>query len=166
MNQRWLVVIVIASLALNLAVVGSFLFVRLRAPRFPPPFERPLPGMTGEQLSSLRQLRQEYRPKMDSLRGQAEAARDSLTALAAESSPRPQRVDSLLAAIGRHEMAMNRLAYEHARRIAERLPPGLRAGFFQRLREHRRGPGPRPMMCRPRRFGPPPVPEPDEDIEP
>lgn len=130
MQPRWLVVVVIASLALNVAVVGTYLFERIRMrPPLPPPMLKP--GLRRE----LGELRREFQPRLDTLREQAHRAREGLMALAMQSKPDMARVDSLLMEISRSETAMNRLAFEHARRISSRLPEAGREAFFRRLRE-------------------------------
>jgi hypothetical protein len=157
MRSKWMLIVVVASLALNAAVVGSYLFMRLREPRPPvPPTEPPLPGLAPALLGDLRQLRQEFRPQMDALRERARALRFGLMQAAQQPQPDPRLVDSLLLEVGRVETEVNRLTFEHARRIAERLPPEAREVFFRRLAEHHAGMRPGRMMRRMGRMKPPP----------
>jgi len=151
MHPRWLVVVVIASLALNAAVVSTYLFERFRLRRPGPP----LPGMKPAVVRELRELRREFRPRMDALRGQALQAREGLMHLAMQPEPDPARVESLLLEVSRSETALNRLAFEHARRISARLPEAGRAAFSRRLRHHHLRPG-RMMMHRGMRRRQPP----------
>lgn len=140
MRQRWLVLVAVASLALNLAVVGSFLFLWLRAPA-PPPL--PLPGIVGRDRERLERMRREYGPCRDSLRERIFRARRALLLLAAEQNPSSAAVDSLLGVVGSAEAGLARLSFEHARRIGSALPPAAREEFFRRLQtrsEPRRGP--------------------------
>lgn len=161
MQPRWLVVVVIASLALNVAVVGTYLFERFRL-RPPGP---PLPGMKPAIVSELRELRREFEPRLDSLRGQAHRAREGLMRLALQAKPDMARVDSLLLEISRSETAMNRLAFEHVRRISSRLPENGREAFFRRLRERQLRPCGR-MMMPPGARRPPPREDFEEEREP
>ncbi|MBM3314865.1 periplasmic heavy metal sensor [candidate division WOR-3 bacterium] len=166
MRQKWLVVVVVASLALNLAVVASFLFLRLREPGHGR--HRPVPGLGPEEVRGLRRLRKEFHPRMDSLRGRALDARTALMRYAGDVNPDPRVIDSLLGEIGRAEAGMNRLAFEHARRIVEQLPPEARDTFLRRLEEHRgRCMIPGRMMRRMHQMNPPPDGEiPPEDTNP
>lgn len=161
MQPRWLVVVVVASLALNVAVVGTYLFERFRL-RPPGP---PLPGMKPAVIRELRELRRDFEPRLDTLREQAHRAREGLMALAMQAKPDMARVDSLLVEISRSETAMNRLAFEHARRISSRLPENGREAFFRRLREEQLRPC-RRMMMPPGARRPPPREDFEEDREP
>uniref|UniRef100_A0A7C4CDC5 Periplasmic heavy metal sensor n=1 Tax=candidate division WOR-3 bacterium TaxID=2052148 RepID=A0A7C4CDC5_UNCW3 len=161
MQSRWLVVVVVASLALNVAVVGTYLFERSRL-RPPGP---PLPGMRPALVRELRELRREFEPRMDTLRERARLAREGLMELALQAKPDMARADSLLAEISRSETAMNRLAFEHARRVGNRLPEGGRAAFLRRLRERQLRPCGM-MIRRGLRRPPPPDDDFDEKINP
>lgn len=153
MQPRWLVVVVIASLALNVAVVGTYIFERARL-RPPGP---PLRGMRPAVVKELRELRREFQPRLDMLREQAHQAREGLMMLAMQSRPDMARVDSLLIEISRSETAMNRLAFEHARRISSRLPESGREAFFRRLRERQLRPCGMLLRRGVHRTPPPPV---------
>ncbi|MEO0074275.1 MAG: hypothetical protein ABIK43_06430 [candidate division WOR-3 bacterium] len=157
MRQRWLVVVAVASLALNLTVVGSFLFFQLREPRPP---SVPLPGIGRRELEQLDRMRREYSPRRDSLRDRLFRTRSALLQLAAETSPSMPEVESLLDEIGRIEAELARLSFEHARRIGLELPAAARGEFFRRLQERpdRRG--------RPRWYRRPPPCLPSEEINP
>ncbi|MEO0085258.1 MAG: hypothetical protein ABIK37_01365 [candidate division WOR-3 bacterium] len=158
MQPRWLVVVVLASLALNVAVVGTYLVERLRMrPPVPPPVLRP------ELRRELAEMRREFQPRLDTLRERALRAREGLMALAMQSKPDMARVNSLLEEISRSETAMNRLAFEHARRISSRLPEAGREAFFRRLRERQLRPC-GPMMMR-RGMHRPAAPPPEQDFE-
>lgn len=126
MTSRWLVVAVVASLALNVAVVAGFFLARQR--RLPPP----LPGMRPEEMRAMMELRQEFDPAMDELRQKLHKARCELFQLAADTVPQPQ-AESLLQVIGNIRVEMNRLAYEHLRRVMSRLAPEARLEVLRRI---------------------------------
>lgn len=151
MSNRWLVVLVAASLALNVAVVAGFLLLRPRH-GCPPPHLR---GMKPDEAREFAELREQFDPKMDSLREELRAARGRLYALAADSVPE-QAAESLLQAIGSIRVEMNRLAYQHLREVMAASTPERRAEILQVLQagpmhwrggphgRQRRGQGPPP----------------------
>jgi len=140
MGNRWLAVALSASIALNLAVVGFYMYERVAVSRrhFPPP----LPGMGPEMREHVRRMRTELEPRLDSLREQLAATRTGLMDLVREPGADGRKADSLLGEIGRIEQQMNRLAFEHARRLMDSLPPEARQRLLERL-EERGGPGDR-----------------------
>ncbi len=157
MSGRWLAVALVGSIALNLAVVGFYIFERTRQPLPPPPpeFVRGRPELHG----LVRRMRMRMEPAMDTLREELMATRRGLMELVR----RPDRAgeaESLLARIGSLEQQLNRLAFENARQLMESLPPEARERFLERL-ETRCGPDgcPRPRHQGSRRWmrepGPP-----------
>ncbi len=136
MSGKWLTVALIGSIALNLAVVGSYIFERARRPVPPPPpdFVCGRPELHGV----VRRMRLRMEPAMDTLREELMATRRGLMELVR----RPDRAgeaESLLARIGMLEQQLNRLAFEHARQLMESLPPEAQERLLERL-EMRCGP--------------------------
>ncbi|MFO7651197.1 MAG: hypothetical protein R6X13_07675 [bacterium] len=165
MTSRWLVVLVVASLALNVAVVAGFFVARGRGPGCPPPMF----GMKPGDVREIAAMRERFDPKMDTLRQQLNAARGGLYRLAADSAS-PVEAESLLQVIGDIRIEMNRLAYQHMRQVMAKLSPEHRAEFLRRLEQ---GPGSwhdgpdyrKRGHRRPRRIGrdcPPPAPDLDD----
>lgn len=156
MTNRWLVVLVIASLALNLAVVAGFFISRPRGPRDC----GPMPGMGPGEMRRFGEMRKGFDPQMDSLRERLNEARGRLFDLAAD-SVEPAEAESLIQSIGQIREDMNRMAYQHLRLVLREMTPDNRARFLRRLQSgppHGHG-GPH------RRHGgrmPPPPPEFDD----
>ena len=143
MQNRWLFAALIASIALNVGVVGFYIYER--ASMAPPP--PPLPGMGPAGREHMRRMRTMFEPRMDSLREELMSTRLGLMKLVREPQVEQNKADSLLREIGRIEQQMNRLAFENARRLVDSLPPDMRQRFFERL-EQGGGPGGRPWSHR------------------
>jgi hypothetical protein len=161
MTNRWLIVVVVASLALNVAVVGGFVLFRTRRPSGPPP----VPGLSKREMREVRRMRDKFDPRLDSLRHQLNAARSELFRLAADSAT-PAEAESLLQTIGTIRVDMNRLAYENLREMLSKLSAEGREQVLRRL-EH----GPAPWHHRKHKRGrrdaiprcPGPMPDSDDD---
>lgn len=154
MNNRWLAVALVGSIALNVGVVGFYIYERLTMPAPPP-----MPEMGPEGRRHVKRMRTMFEPRMDSLREELATVRGGLMRLVQEPAVDRQKADSLLAEIGRVEQQMNRLAFEHACQLCESLPPEARKRFFERLEKggiHGRRPGMRHWGRRPGPPGPGP----------
>ena len=138
MQNRWLVAGLVASIALNLAVVGFYIYERAALRPRPP-----LPPFAGPMHGPMHRMRMRMEPRMDSLGRELMAARVGLMAMVREGRTDSVRAESLFARIGGIEQQMNRLAFENARQLLESLPPEARQRFIERL-EKRGGPGSRP----------------------
>ncbi|MBM3322346.1 hypothetical protein FJY69_02545 [candidate division WOR-3 bacterium] len=140
MSGKWLTVALVGSIALNLAVVGSYIFERNRPPMAPPPpdFACGRPELHGV----VRRMRMRMEPAMDTLREELMATRRGLMELVRRPDPSSE-AESLLARIGMLEQQLNRLAFEHARQLMESLPPEAQERLLERL-ETRCGPDGRP----------------------
>lgn len=163
MRARWLVLIVVASLALNVAVVGSYVFFQLRGhPRRAEQFRHLKPELRGRVEKVMR----ESAPEMERLMGEEDAVRMAM----ADELERPQvdegRLDSLARESGRVHTQMAMLAYHNARRIIEMLPQDERGRFLENMR-HGMGRRMHRMMREHGPGGPPgqdmPMPPPDDD---
>jgi len=163
MRARWLVLIVVASLALNVAVVGSYVFFQLRGHEGrPEQFRHLRPELRGQ----VERVMRESGPEMERLMGQEDSVRMAM----ADELERPQvderRLDSLARESGRVHSQMALLAYHNARRIVEMLPADERGRFLRNMR-HGMGRRMRRMMHGRGPAGPPgqdtPMPPPDDN---
>lgn len=163
MRARWMVLIVVASLALNVAVVGSYVFFQVRGRQMPPPQFRHLkPELRGQ----VERVMRGSAPEMERLMGEDDAVRSAM----ADELERPQiderRLDSLARESGRVHAQMALLAYRNARRIVEMLPEDERGRFIRNMR-HGMGRRMHRMMRGRGPSGPPgqdlPMPPPDDD---
>jgi uncharacterized membrane protein len=155
MRGRWLAVIAVASLILNVAVVGSFVFLRVRHPLGP---RHPLRGFRPAMRHVADSLLRESRPEMERLMIEGERLRAEMSEEIVRPDYDERRLDSLCQEAGRLHGRMTALAYRNARRIAAALPEAERRRFLENMR-HRNGPrmrrgGRGPAPCCP----PPPGP--------
>jgi hypothetical protein len=151
MRGRWLAVIAVASLILNLAVVGSFVFLRVRHPMGA---RHPLRGFRPEMRRVADSVLVQARPQMDSLMQANERLRAALADEIAGTELDERRFDSLCSEVGVLHGRMTALAYRNARRIAAALPEAERKQFIVNLWQGM-GPG-MPRGMRGRMHGPGP----------
>jgi len=173
MKGRWLVLILGASLALNLAGFGAVAYHRLRAHSHQRRFYKTLREGAPERLKA---LYQEHEGRMLELREQYRDAQDSLFQLmTVEAEPDSAEVEKWLDRITGVRKEMHRLMFQSARKLNAEFPPEERERVHRSLRRMygtgrphgpRHGgwdappPGPPPG-------GPPPgMPDEDEPIEP
>lgn len=154
MKNRWLYVILAISLALNLAVLGSFAWLRMKRLSRRTRLLRQIRQLAPHRVEPLLDL---YHLQMDSLRLEYWRARNRLARLALEENPESAEVERTLKTIGEIHEQMNRLVYETGRQTGMILPPAhrerLRRGFCRML-EGPQPPGPRPHHPGPCRRGP------------
>jgi hypothetical protein len=152
MSNRWLVAAVVASLALNVAVVGSYAWSRLHRPPGPR-----LPGVRAEMRERMHHVFQESRPEVERLMQQNERIRDAMAQEVWCPQLDERRLDSLARESGRIHGLMTLIAYHNARRAAELLPEPERRQFIERIsRQGRPGPRGRGRPGPPPEGGPPP----------
>jgi hypothetical protein len=137
MRGRWLAVVAVASLILNVAVVGSFVFLRVRHPLGP---RHPLRGFRPEMRHVADSVLAQSRPQMESLMQLREQLRSALADEIAKNEVDERRLDSLCTEVGILHGRMTTLAYRNARRIAAALPEAERRQFIANLRQGM-GPG-------------------------
>lgn len=154
MRGRWMMVVAVASLVLNVMVVGSFLFLRFRRPPRPP-FHRMGPGL--RQRADC--IYAESRPEAERLMRENERLRAMLAEEILRKDSDERRLDSLSNEVGRIHGQMTALAYRNARRVVSLLPEPERRRFVEDLQ--RPGPGLGPRWRR-HRFNCPPGPPPDD----
>lgn len=170
MRGRWLLVVAVASLALNLAVVGSFAYFRAHPERRPMGrHERHCrPGLPMHRMKPelRRRIERTFRssgPLMDTLRRGEDSLRAALVRELLGSDCSPTRIDSLAAESGRRHGRMLALAFRDARSIVESLPESERAKFLDEIHPAMRGPRPRRRPGPPCDDFPPPPDGPDGD---
>ena len=169
MRNRWLVVVAVASLCLNAAVVGAFVLHRVH--------HRGLGRFTARRLAPevrerLRQARERALPEFAALAGRAESTDSLLWAEMKSESPDSVRVESLCQELGRIHGMMRAMVFRQMHRELAMLPAGARAEYLTHMMTMRPGfGGPGPGMGRyhgrgpvapvPGEGGPPPGPQPE-----
>ncbi len=147
MKNRWLYIVLMVSLALNLTVIGAFAYRRYQVKQKRLGVFRRLKMMAPARMDP---LLTEHQRLMDSLRLEYWQARQKLARLIFEEKPETVAVEQALRAIGEIHKEMNLLVYETARKTGMVLPLEQR----ERLRRHwcemiegphpPRQPGPKP----------------------
>ena len=136
MRSRWLVVVVIASLCLNVAVVGTYLLRRVRHQRLR---RFPLHGLTPEVREKLRQAREAAMPGFTAL-AEKEHVDDSLLWVEmARDNPDSLRVDSLASDLGQFHGRMRAMVFWQMHRELQMMPAGTRAEYLSHMMTMRPG---------------------------
>jgi len=172
MRNRWLVVIVVASLCLNVAVVGTYLFRRARRDR-----PRRLHGLTAEARERMRKVREAAMPEFSALVGRVESTDSLLWTEMRRESPDSARVESLCQELGKFHGGMRAMVCRQMHRELQLMPAEARAEYLKHMmgmrpgfggpgrgmrRHERRGPGMfRPPYGAPPPDGPAPEPPPE-----
>jgi hypothetical protein len=131
MRSRWLVVVVIASLCLNVAVVGAYFLCRTRHDR-----PRRLPPEVREKL---RQAREAALPGFTALAEKEHAGDSLLWAEMSSDNPDSLRVDSLSSEVGRLHGRMRAMVFWQMRRELQMMPAGARAEYLNHIMRMRPG---------------------------
>ena len=162
MRNRWLVVIVVASLCLNVAVVGTYIFRRARHDR---PRRFAMHGLSSEAREKMRKTREATMPEFAALVGRVESTDSLLWTEMRRESPDSVRVESLCQELGQIHGRMRAMVFRQMHRELQLMPAGARAEYLKhmmRMRPGFGGPG-RGMgkhMNRGHRMAPPPDGEP------
>ena len=174
MRNRWLVVIVVASLCLNVAVVGTYLFRRAghhRSHRFS------ARGLTPEMREQMRKTREVSMPEFAALAEKVESTDSLLWTEMRRESPDSARVESLCQELGKFHGGMRAMVCRQMHRELQLMPAEARAEYLQHMmrmrpgfvgpgrgmgRHRGRGPGvPPPLEGAPPPDGPVPEPPPE-----
>ncbi|MEO0070821.1 MAG: hypothetical protein ABIK39_01870 [candidate division WOR-3 bacterium] len=144
MKNRWLLVILAASLALNLTAFAAFAYNRYRK------WQRRgvLKRLTAGAPERIAPLIDEHQFKMDSLRMEYWRARRELAEMNFADKMDSQAIEQTLDRIAEIHREMNRLVLETGRKAVMLLPPGRRERIIRRHREMVGGPPPPPLRCR------------------
>lgn len=152
--NRWLVILLIFSIALNLAVAGTFVFFKSRMEKGrrmrPPVYEQQMRRMRGMvdfdstvnagDRAKIRQLRMNYLAQANALRSEISWYQDQLTALLLAEPVNKDSVDAMVKRIAERHMQIESLTVQHL--IA--IKPLIHPENWQRFIESRGRLGPRP----------------------
>ena len=136
MRSRWLIVIAVASLCLNVAVVGAFVAHRVRRARL----RRFLAsGLTPEVREKLRKAREAAMPEFAALAEKVESTDSLLWAEMRSESPDSVRVESLCQELGQTHGRMRAMVFRQMHRELQLMPPTARVEYLQNMMRMRPG---------------------------
>jgi hypothetical protein len=138
MRNRWLVVVVVASLCLNVAVVGTYFLRRVRHNRL---HRFPLRGLTSEVREKLRKAREAAIPEFAALADKAETDDSLLWAEMRRESPDSVRVESLCLELGQTHGKMRALVFRQMHRELQMMPSAVREEYLMNMMRMRPGLG-------------------------
>ena len=136
MRNRWLIVVVVASLCLNAAVVGAYFFRRGRhdgTRRFP------FRGLTSEAREKMRKAREAAMPEFSALVDKGESTDSLLWTEMRRESPDSVRVESLCQELGGIHGSMRAMVFRQMHRELQMMPAEARVEYVAHM-----------MMMRPR----------------
>jgi hypothetical protein len=158
MRHTWLVIVAVASLVLNVAVVGAYIFQLNRGG--PRPSRPPLAGLRREMHGQAREVFKKSWPEMKRLGEERERLQAELMQEVMKSEPSQQRIDSLADEMGRLHAQSAKIIARDARAVTALLPAEQRERFLRNfgpfgaghrgargirmMRGHRGIPGPGP----------------------
>ncbi|MCX6842557.1 MAG: hypothetical protein NTX53_09790 [candidate division WOR-3 bacterium] len=161
MRGRWLAVIAVASLALNVAVVGTYVYRTTKPHRQHSRFE----GVRRATRDSIGNVMHEVAPDIERLSGERDRLRAAVLEIVAKPELDEQKLDSLCREQGRISTEMSGLVFRNMHRVVQMLPPTERERFLRQAGPHMmRGPHTRGSGRTGRQHGGPEPPrEPDGD---
>jgi uncharacterized iron-regulated membrane protein len=136
MRSRWMVVVAVASLCLNVAVVGTYLFHRARHDR---PRRFPARWLTAEARERIRQTREAAMPEFAA---EAERVRTTDSLLWQEmraENPDSARVESLCQVLGEIHGRMRAMVFRQLHRELQLMPAVARAEYLRHMMAMRPG---------------------------
>lgn len=136
MRNRWLVVVVVASLCLNVAVVGTYVFRRARRDR---PRRFPSCGLTSEAREKMRKARDAAMPEFTELVGRAESTDSVLWAEMGREAPDSARVESLCQELGQMHGRMRANVFRQMHRELQLMPAEARVEYLKHMMRMRPG---------------------------
>lgn len=155
MSKRSLIIILVISVAINLAAILTFGYHWWEARSYKREITsrwidrgRDLRGsllrhrlnLTEEQTDAINAMHEEMRPKMVSLREKLFIKREKLIALLRETGPNKARADTLLGDIASLQTELEAQVFEHLCRMKDMLTPEQQKQFLQ-LYERKSHPG-------------------------
>ena len=136
MRNRWLVMVVVASLCLNVAVVGTYVFRRARRDR---PRRFPSRGLTSEVREKMRKAREAAMPEFSALVDRVESTDSLLWTELRRESPAGVRVESLCQELGQMHGRMRTGVFRQMHRELQLMPAEARTGYLQHMMRMRPG---------------------------
>ncbi len=136
MRNRWLVVVVVASLCLNVAVVGAFIVHRVRCAR---PRRFSARGLTSEVRERLRHAREVSMPKFSALVDSVESTDSVLWTEMRREGPDSVRVESLCQELGRIHGSMRAMVFRQMHQELQLMPAAARTEYLQHMMRMRPG---------------------------
>ena len=136
MRNRWLVLIVIASLCLNVAVVGTYVLRRARHDR-----QRRFPssGLTSEARENMRKARAAAMPEFSALIARVRSTDSLLWTEVRRDTPDSVRVESLCRELGQIHGSMRAKVFRQMHRELQLMPAEARAEYLQHMMMMRPG---------------------------
>jgi hypothetical protein len=136
MRNRWLVLMVVASLCLNVAVVGTYFFRRARHDR-----QRRFPSrwLTSEARENMRKAREAAMPEFSALVGRVQSTDSFLWTEMRRETPDSVRVESLCQELGRIHGSMRAMVFRQMHRELQLMPAEARAEYLQHMMMMRPG---------------------------
>ena len=138
MRSRWLIVVVVASLCLNVAVVGTYIFRRARHDR---PRRFPMRGLTSEARENMRKAREAAMPEFSVMVDRVESTDSLLWVEMRRESPDSVQVESLCQELGRIHGSMRAMVFRQMHRELQLMPPAARAEYLKHMMGMRPGSG-------------------------
>ena len=172
MRNRLLVVAVIASLCLNVAVVGTYFFRRAHRDR---PRRFPMRGLTSETREKMKKAREAAMPEFSVLVGRVESTDSFLWTEMRREVPDSMRVESLCQELGQFHGRMRAMVFRQMHRELQLMPPAARAEYLEHMMRMKPGSplggrhmsgGPGRGMGRHQRRGNEMSPPPDGEVPP
>ena len=144
MKPKVLAIVLIFSLALNLAVIGTFVFRKIESPPGPddmPPFNRERPPffenmqLDDQQRDAMKKLMHEFRQINRENRQKIFNLEDELMQTLRQADFDSSKTDSLLEEIGRLRTAQSKQAIKHFRKFNKFLSPEQQEHFHNMIME-------------------------------
>ena len=154
MRGRWLALIAVASLVLNVAVVGTYIYRTTRRHEERSRFH----GIRSGLRDSIGGVMRQAAPEIESLSGERDRLHAAVMELVAKPELDEQKLDSLCREQGRIAAELGGLVFRNMHRVVQMLPPAEREQFLREPGPHM---GHGRHMMGPGRFGPPPGPDGD-----
>ena len=136
MRNRWLIVVVVASLCLNVAVVGTYIFRRAHRDR---PRRFPARWLTAEAREKLKQARDAAMPEFAAAAEKVESTDSLLWTEMHREYPDSARVESLCQELGRIHGRMRAMVFRQMHREVQLMPVEARTEYLQHMMMMRPG---------------------------
>jgi len=136
MRNRWLVVVVVASLCLNVAVVGTYFLRKVRHDRLR---RFPMRGLTSEVREKLRRAREAAMPEFAALAEKVESTDSLLWFEMRRESPDSVRVESLCQELGLAHGKMRAMVFRQMHRELQMIPVAAREEYLRNMMRMRPG---------------------------